>query len=73
MITASPVATVRFTHQVAEELKRCDRVTNFTESGWFFAYGWVGDKVTVKTHADSKAEYDSLMGNGKPFEGYLSR
>ncbi len=64
LITAGSVKTERFTHEVAERLKTCERINTFRDSGWFMAYGWNGDTLAVKTHADSQEEYDRMMNPG---------
>lgn len=66
IITTAGIKTAPLTAETAAQLKDCERVTTFTESGWFFAYGWVGDNATVLTHANSKEEYDALM-NAQPY------
>lgn len=68
-LTHNTVKTERFTPEVAFKLKKCDRVNTFTESGWFFAYGWIGNSLIVKTHANSESEYNAMM-NPKPYHSF---
>jgi len=67
LLTTSATITERLTPEHAATLKTCDRIRTFRESGWFFAYGWKGDTLVLKTHADSEAQYNSLMGIGDPW------
>ena len=67
ILTTSATKTERLTAEHAVTLKACDRIRTFRESGWFFAFGWTGDKLVLKTHADDEAQFNSLMGIGTPW------
>ena len=66
MLITESQKTERFTPEIAQQLKACDAINTFTESGWFFAYGYKNDKIVVRTHANSREEYQDLM-NPKPY------
>jgi hypothetical protein len=67
ILTTAATDTERLTTEHAATLKACDRIRTFRESGWFFAFGWKGEKLVLKTHADDEAQYNSLMGFGNPW------
>ena len=69
ILTTGSVKTERFTPEVAERLKTCDKMNTFCEGGWFFAYGSKDGTMLVKTHADSRADYERLMNPGSAWEG----
>lgn len=68
LIVKSLLKTERFSSSVAARLKTCERINTFTESGWFFAYGWDGNELKVKTHADSREEYEAIMQPERTWE-----
>jgi hypothetical protein len=66
MLTTAAVVTERFTPEVVKRLKACDKIETFSESGWFFAYGHLNGTIVVKTHANSREEYNAAM-NPQPY------
>lgn len=62
LMTPTASTSIPFTSDVANALKGCDRVSTFSEAGYYLVAGYKDERRVVYAHFADKAAYDSYCG-----------